>query len=276
MNQQLYLDRIGFTDVVKNDFSTLEKLQHQHLFAIPFEDLDIQFGIPIILDTEIIYQKIIEGNRGGYCYELNGLFCELLKSLGFEAYLISGRITKGKNIGPEYDHLAIVVVINETKYLVDVGYGDFSLMPLAIDSTLAQFDGRNHYCIKKVFFEGVEYYSVGKLKSYDQRFHSEYFFTLQPNILSDFDRINYQKQTAGNSHFTNNLICSLPTMCGRTSLINQRLVQSIDGIKTETHIELEQLSEVLSTHFGIDFDVIDYFNDLKFVKANLNLLPSSK
>ena len=55
----------------------LKNLQKAHLLNVPFENLDVHNSIPIILDIENIYQKVVLQNRGGFCYELNGLFYEL-------------------------------------------------------------------------------------------------------------------------------------------------------------------------------------------------------
>lgn len=248
MNLKYYLERIGISGSVLPNKETLALLQLRHLLSIPFENSYIQLRIPILLEPAWLYEKIVTRQRGGYCYELNGLFCELLKALGFDAHLISARITKGKNTGPEYDHLAIIVLIEKEQWLVDVGYGDFSLQPLLIGEENVQFDGRQQYLIRK---EPSGYFSVGKYKSYDHKFHREYQFSLQPHSLSDFGQANEYKQTSPYSHFTQNLICTLPTDTGRISLINHRLIHTINGLKTEHTIATAEIPEILKKHLGI-------------------------
>ena len=88
-----YLSRIGLErQNVRCDLESLRILQLQHLLNVPFENLDIHWKVPIALDTERFYEKIVENRRGGYCYELNGLFDELLKGLGYHTHLVSGRV----------------------------------------------------------------------------------------------------------------------------------------------------------------------------------------
>jgi len=248
MNTLSYLRRIDFRqdEAVKPNLDTLIALQKRHLYKIPFENLDIQLSIPIVLEVDFLYHKIVEKNRGGYCYELNALFCALLQQLGFDAYLISGKIIKGKNIGPEYDHLAIIVKTAAQLWLADVGYGDFSLTPLLIQDGNKQYDGRAAYSVKKY---DDDYWAVGKLKSYDEHFHTEYIFSLKTRTLQEFQPIHLYKQQAVDSHFTKTLICSRITHDGRISIINNKLIHTCGKERVETHYE--NLNEILKRHFQI-------------------------
>ncbi len=123
MNLQNYLKRIQFYTPPAADLDTLNRLISQHINNIPFENLDVQLGIPI--DTEITssYSKIIEAARGGWCYEMNGLFEWVLKELGFEVHRLSAgvnRIEAGDStLG---NHLCLKVNLDQA-YLVDVGFG---------------------------------------------------------------------------------------------------------------------------------------------------------
>ena len=122
MNLDKYLSRIEVNPrEVRSDVETLRLLQRQHLLHVPFENLDIHWKRPIVLDTERLYKKIVVNGRGGFCYELNGLFNELLTSVGFHTHLVSGRVYNAeRKLGPEFDHMAIVVLLNG-EYLADVG-----------------------------------------------------------------------------------------------------------------------------------------------------------
>jgi N-hydroxyarylamine O-acetyltransferase len=61
------------------------------LFSVPFENLDVQQGKVISLVPEEIYRKIVERNRGGYCYEVNGLFAMALNALGIPYQFFAAR-----------------------------------------------------------------------------------------------------------------------------------------------------------------------------------------
>src|SRR6202012_5810811 len=90
-----YLKRINYNGIVYRDLATLRELKKNHVFAIPFETLDIHNGVPILLQTNFLYQKVIHDNRGGYCYELNMLFHNLLITCGFNVQMIGGRLHHG-------------------------------------------------------------------------------------------------------------------------------------------------------------------------------------
>ena len=66
MNINLYLERIGYDDILNHDLSTLIKLHQAHVLAVPFEDLNIHLGIPIKLDLDSLYQKVVEEYRGDF------------------------------------------------------------------------------------------------------------------------------------------------------------------------------------------------------------------
>ena len=165
MDIQGYLKRIGYDGDVCTDLPTLHALQQHHVFSIPFETLDIHHHIPIILRMESLYQKVILDRRGGYCYELNTLFHRLLTLCGFKVSMIAGRLLHGSVYGREFEHMALIVEIDGKKWLVDVGYGDFSLRPLAIAPGEVQSDGRTFYQVEEpVVVDGKEYFSVSKWK----------------------------------------------------------------------------------------------------------------
>ena len=82
---------------------TLRALHKAHMLAVPFENLDIHLGRPIVLDEDRLYRKIVGERRGGFCYELNGLFAALLRELGYEVTLLSARVScEQGGFGPEF------------------------------------------------------------------------------------------------------------------------------------------------------------------------------
>lgn len=243
-----YLKRINYSGSKAVSLDTLIALHQAHVYTIPFENFDIQLQIPIVLITEKLFDKIVYHQRGGYCYELNGMFCWLLQQFGFNACLISGSIIKGKHFGPQYDHVAILVTIASQSWLVDVGYGDFSLKPLALDSSTPQHDGKNFYLIKSL---NAKTFEVFKWKENENQYHPIYQLSTEPCRLSDFEPMNLWKQTSDGSHFTQMLICTIPTKNGRISLINQRLIITEGANKSERILSKLDISEVLAQYFNI-------------------------
>ena len=121
-----YLARIGLPADRRPEPTAewLDKLVHAQLVHIPFDAMDVwgRSDCPS-LAIEDLFQKIIVRRRGGYCFELNSLFCAFLKALGYDAYLVVVRLVGGRDFVPPPAHCAVVCVIDGEKYFSDVGYG---------------------------------------------------------------------------------------------------------------------------------------------------------
>jgi N-hydroxyarylamine O-acetyltransferase len=104
MDTEKYLRRIGVENfAIPASAESLKHLQKRHLLSVPFENLDIHWKRPILLSVESFYEKIVGERRGGFCYELNGLFAELLNELGFPSRMISARVSTGKRAGDYFE-----------------------------------------------------------------------------------------------------------------------------------------------------------------------------
>src|SRR5580693_2308870 len=103
MNVERYLKRIGYDGPREPGIENLRALHRCHMLTIPFENLDIPLGRPIVLNVEHLYNKLVDRRRGGYCYELNGLFAWLLAQLGFDVKMISAGVAhETSGFGPEF------------------------------------------------------------------------------------------------------------------------------------------------------------------------------
>lgn len=250
--EQQYLERMGVHKLPGTlSADTLVQLQKAHLFSIPFEDLDVHWQQEIKLDKKSLFQKIVAGRRGGYCYELNGIFYYLLQSLGFEVNMIAGRVIKGKKTGPAYDHMVLLVTIDGQQWLTDVGFGDFSLQPICLNENV-QYDGRNYYRIGKKEHEHQLYLTAEKWNNNKKQFIPEYLFTTEPCSIDDFADMNQYQQSDPDSYFVQNLLCSIPVDDGRVSIINNRLFITHSDGRNEIHLYTDaERQEMLSRFFGI-------------------------
>ena len=133
MNVREYLHRIKIDHIQEPSVSFLAKLQWQHLITVPFENLDIIEGKEISLHEDRIYEKVVVRQRGGFCYELNGIFSWLLSQIGFSVTRASGRVylPEEDKFTPEFDHMVLLVDLKKT-YLLDVGFGDAFRRPIAL------------------------------------------------------------------------------------------------------------------------------------------------
>jgi N-hydroxyarylamine O-acetyltransferase len=248
MDIQRYLSRIKFEGSLSTDLITLKKLHRQHLLHVPFEDLDIHFDRRFDLEPINVYHKIVIAGRGGFCYEVNSLFNDLLKTAGFKTRIISGHVINDKGVpGPEYDHMAIVVELGKN-YIVDVGFGDLFIEPLEMSDHI-QFDGRNYFQIKR---ENDEYSIWMSPTDLDLDFRKKYIFTLTEVPIRLFEEPCYEKQTNPDSHFVKNTICTKITDLGRITIYNDKFIETIGDTKMQTMIRNDdELKEILRVHFGI-------------------------
>jgi N-hydroxyarylamine O-acetyltransferase len=187
MDVRKYLDRIGIGEVPAPTAEALRTLQREHLLHVPFENLDIHWKNRIEPDTAKFYEKVVENRRGGFCYELNGLFNELLREIGFKTRLVSARVAMGDGgFSREYDHAAIIAEAEGEEYLTDVGFGAFTAEPLKLELGLEQQDPTGKYVIR----EHEDGYLVVLKEDI-----LEYMFKPVARDLSEFAEMCYFNQT---------------------------------------------------------------------------------
>ncbi len=218
------------------------------MLSVPFENLDIHLGRPIILDRRFFYKKIVENRRGGYCYELNGCFAWLLKRLGFKVSMLSARVAKKEGgFSPDFDHLTLLVRLGE-RWLIDVGFGDLFTEPKRVDSADAQQDKGEAY---RIVSKGKTMLLLRRSAN-ETTWKSQYAFTLSPRKLADFAARNRYQQTSPRSHFTQGrLICKLTPM-GRVTLTDEKLILTERGKRVE-HLVKDQaeFDRLLAEHFQL-------------------------
>lgn len=247
MNVQRYLARINFSGPLKADVKTLKALHLHHLLNVPFEDIDIHFRRQFDLKPGNVYDKIVNRKRGGFCYEVNSLFNELLRSAGFKTKIISGKvISDAGQPGPEYDHMAIIITIGKKEYMADVGFGDLFIEPIELKEEV-QFDGRNYFRLDKEDDHYAIYMSPDKI-----HFHKKYTFTLDETPISLFEGPCHDKQVNPESHFVKNTICTMLTEKGRITVYNDKFTETIGDEKIHRAIEGNRdLRAILKERFGI-------------------------
>jgi N-hydroxyarylamine O-acetyltransferase len=219
---------------------------------VPFENLDIHLGRPIVLDEEALFAKIVARRRGGFCYELNGSFAALLRRTGFAVTLLSAAVAHDEGgFGPPFDHLSLLVETEE-RWLVDVGFGDSFVVPLHLDRTDEQVQGRDAY---RIVVEGSMWTLLRRAGAPDVAWRPQYRFALQPHALDEFASMCHYHQTSPASSFTQGRVCSRATPEGRITLSEERLIVTAHGMRTEQAVAGERDYRVaLRDHFGIVLD----------------------
>ncbi|TCS96773.1 arylamine N-acetyltransferase family protein [Hazenella coriacea] len=247
MNVSTYLNLIGIQSVGRPDQSVLSLLQENHLLHVPFENLDISLQRPIRLSLPDLYEKIVGQRRGGFCYELNGLFDWLLRESGFITSLISARVRrKDSSFGPEFDHLALLVHLDQP-YLVDVGFGDSCRHPLPLTGEeIEDISGRYRVISDHVPEEYV------LQKQIEGDWISELRFTTHPYELQAFTPMCEYHQTSPASSFTQRKVCTIATPEGRVTLTQDFMTITRGEQKQKSPILSEsQFHEELQHLFGI-------------------------
>jgi N-hydroxyarylamine O-acetyltransferase len=247
-----YLHRVAFAGPVAPTAEALRSLQLAHLYAVPFENLDIHLGRPIVTSIEPILRKVVESRRGGFCYELNGAFAALLEAVGFEVQRLAAGVARAEGgFGPAFDHLALMVSVpgDGSVWLADVGFGDGFLEPLpfAVGEEREQANGA--YRLDRHGEDVV----LRRRASAGGPFESQYRFALQAHQLAEFEGMCRYHQTSPDSHFTRQRVCSRATPEGRITLTETDLITTSHGVRTEEPVEDDAAYRTtLRERFGID------------------------
>ncbi|SFB62210.1 N-hydroxyarylamine O-acetyltransferase [Amycolatopsis marina] len=245
MNIAAYLARIDVQRPAAANLDALRTLQAAHLATVPFENLSVHLGEPIALDPAALEDKVVRRRRGGFCYELNGLFAVLLRELGFRVTLLAARAyLPSDQLGPPFDHLALRVDLDEP-WLVDVGFGAFSQFPLRLFAPDPQADPDGEFLLLDQPDGEVQVCRDGK---------PAYLLELRARELADFTPTCWWQSTSPDSNFTKGLTCSLRTDTGRITLSGDRLIETVDGERRERILPEPEILDIYRKHFGIELE----------------------
>lgn len=247
-----YLKRIAYDGPLAPTLETLRLLHRAHMLTVPFENLSIHIREEILLDDRALFRKIVERRRGGFCYELNGLFAFLLRALGFDVVKLSAGVASEEGgFDPDFDHMALMVRL-EDRWLADVGFGDSFLEPLRLDERAEQLQDGIGYRIDSEADRLILLRREGEL------WKPQYRFSLTPYESPDFEEMCRYHQTSPLSPFTRKRVCTRPTSDGRITLSNLRFITtSKDGRDERELSSEEECLVILREHFGIDIEGFD-------------------
>jgi N-hydroxyarylamine O-acetyltransferase len=252
MNTHHYLNRIGMSLGAETspDLDLLRELQRTHLLTVPFESLDIARGKPIVLDPPSLYAKVVERERGGFCYELNSLFGWLLRQLGYDVRIVEGQVRDSDgSFGPPFDHMALLVNLDR-QYLVDVGFGDFCRQPLPMSGE-PRSDQSGTYKITPS--ENPSHYFAMEMAD-NNEWIPTYRFTTSERELADFVEMCEYQQSSPESVFTGRTVCMIATHTGRATLSDDTLIITEHEQKRTEQIDSQQKREqVLADVFDVSF-----------------------
>ena len=271
-----YLARIHYTGPIEPTIEALTKLQQCHILSVPFENLSVFGKEQIALSKDWLFDKIMRRHRGGFCCELNTLFSFLLSYFGFNYKKHAASVFSRKTglLGPPFDHLVLMVNIEDELWLTDVGFGNSCYPPLRFTGLGEhQQQQSGTYRIRK---EGDNYFYEEKVELIvdkcgleemakeqcttpgDPNWAPRFKFDLIPRNTEDFHKMLIYHQTDPEAPFTHDRVCTMARPWGRETLAGSKLVTTTylgdSKVKKETK-ELvggeEEVVEELEQKFGI-------------------------
>jgi N-hydroxyarylamine O-acetyltransferase len=241
-----YLDRLQVEWTGSADEAGLRRLHRRHLETIPFENLSIHLGEPIVLDEVELVAKIALRRRGGFCYELNGAFAWLLRNLGYHVELLEAGVFHDGAPGPHFDHLVLRVALVEA-WLVDVGFGDNHSEPVPLRAGVEHVDPNGTFRLVDVAGDRA---ALDLLRDGE----AQYRLGLRPHPLTDFEAMCRFHQRSPESHFTRNTVCSMATAGGRATIRGRTLIATAGGVRHERQLGDDELLACYRETFGIDLE----------------------
>jgi len=249
MNIEKFFKRINYHGPQEPTLAVLTALQHHFLRAVPFENLDIHRNIPLNYRPGPIYHKIVEQQRGGICFECNGLLYDVLTTLGFQVDLLSAKMFSEGQPLSRFTHVTLIVHLTDDDYLVDVGNGKAFGPPLPIKRpTISRGEGT--------------VYSIGSYEDYlaltfrDETgaWQPRYIYSPTAQPRDGFTEACHYIQTSPQAIFTQKKIVSRLTEAGRITLTDMTYIRTTEEGRQEVELTSEKVyHQVLAQDFGIVF-----------------------
>lgn len=247
MDLKAYLERVGFQGQARRDVATLRALHRAHLQTVPYENLDVQFGRTLTTDPAAAFDKIVTQRRGGWCYEMNGVFGAALSEIGFKVTRMAGAAMReafgDATVG---NHLVLLVEVEGEPWIADVGFGDGALEPFRLAPASLSFGG---------FSFRLEAIEEGWWRFHNHEYGGARSFDFEvapadPALLADRCAM---LQTAADSHFVLNAI--VQRYRGEEILqLRGRVLRRVNaaGLSQETIGSADEWVAVLARDFGLD------------------------
>ena len=220
INLDAYFSRIGFGGEFAPTLSTLQALHQLHPASIPFENIDVLLDRDIDIDTRAVETKLVTQGRGGYCFEQNGFFLQVLRSMGFEVEPLIGRVMwmlPDDAVVPR-THMVLRVRVEDQWWLSDVGFGGLVLTrPLLFATDQPQSTGHELF---RVIPTPHRYRLEAHL---NQRWQPVYQLSNEPQQPVDFEVANWYTSKHPSSKFRHHLMLARATSDTRYTLLNNQL-----------------------------------------------------
>jgi N-hydroxyarylamine O-acetyltransferase len=249
------------------DVEFIRDLQSKHVARYSFNSLAVVLGQDISLEIEAIFSKIVEKQRGGYCFEHNKLVLSVLEELGFDVRLLMAKVIYNRDVDVARTHRITLLNLEGDDYIVDAGFGHFGArFPVKLELGLEQDQGDAVYRI--VQNENQDYcYQVFK----DEAFFTLYTFNLHHYSEAECLPAHFYSHKSSDAAFVNNMVVCRKFYNDILSLRNSELFRiSNSGTVTTVITSAKQLHLILTETFELDLDsAIAEFLFSKFISKDL-------
>jgi N-hydroxyarylamine O-acetyltransferase len=268
VNLQNYFARIGYEGPREATLEVLQAIHRLHPAAIPFENLNPLTRRPVKLDLESVENKLVGARRGGYCFEQNALFANVLMQLGFTVTPLLGRVLWGRESDavPPRTHMVLRIDIGADAWIADVGFGSVTLIaPLRLATGLAQQTPLGTFRLADASRDAL-YLEV---QAHDDSWARVYRFDLQPVEWVDYETSNWYTSTSPDSIFASNLIVCRVLPEARVTLFNDRLNERAGNgevVGERQLVSADELATCLRERFGLnlgDIDIAEVFERVR-------------
>jgi len=242
-----YFARIAYRGEARADIATVAALMRAQLFAVPFENLDVQAGKIVSLVPEEIVEKIVGRRRGGYCYEVNGIFCMALEALGVPYRFVAARPMFYPVRRPK-THMAVVVTLAGEQWLCDLGFGSYGIRaPMSLDRLDVEVR-QDDDLFRLSRSERGEYLLQARVNG---EWTDQYAFDLSPQEWIDFMPANYLNSTHPEAIFVQKLLVVRHAPDGRSILLGDTLKTVRNGQLQVVSLAGEDIDARLADTFGL-------------------------
>jgi N-hydroxyarylamine O-acetyltransferase len=248
-----YFERVGYAGPCEPTLEVLNALTRAHAQSIPFENIDVLLGRPILIEPEALFRKLVLARRGGYCFEQNGLFLAMLARIGFQVRPLSARIRLGepdRRIPVARTHLVVEAQIDGESWITDVGVGSTSLTR-ALRWIADDLQPTPHETRRLVHADGRWFHQVQR----GENWVDVYEFTGETMAYIDRKVANWYTSTHPDSIFRRRLQVALAQTGGRRVALSgdELSFRAADGTAEKRTLSTRgELLDALRDHFGID------------------------
>lgn len=256
-----YLARIGLSSAPSPDIAGIDRLQRAHTQSIAFENLDIRLGRGIRIDSESVFDKLVQRRRGGYCFEQNRLFSNVLTELGIanRPLLARGRLNLPPESTPPRTHVCLLARVESEEWLLDAGFGGLYIAPMRLIEGVVTRSGHR---LRRVGAAGspegqwwLERAAQPIPADGDETaadWQPQYSFDLFEVASDDLEQASHWTSTRANTRFTTGHIASISLANGFASLNDRQLtIYGPDGKEVRQLDDPADYADVLRSVFHL-------------------------